>query len=443
MKRTIIIALALSASIGSQVDLRAAAATGSTKLGNLSFALTDTYQGPNARNWGIRDASTLLQVTNTVPSLINCAGAYKYVSSTMQLNNAAVLRAISSALTGTDYKQVLGSGNGVFTSKATLEIYHYDNALPAPPYPPYLPEYDNLGPADTMNGPRVPQVDLTASPFTETNVFVDVALATTTPLSSSWIWPNLHQIDWVDYDGYASRDYSGLDPSLWPKAQVFVSDASNANPLYQCVNVTPFFSFEEAYCYFCWDTVDRVTDGNFSTGTSGEVCIGSSCSTKGSGTTRWYMTIKFDNLNAVQGIYVANLWLDKYGPGTPADPLNIIAPWLPALLPYTWPLVQTNNANIPTTVKPLAIEAWLQFSVGGVVVYPWKFQTVNGVYNAFGTMTMAQATGFGNNPWCGVLVGSVKIVEQTDAKTPICYPTDGLDVNSQIFPWYFPASPPY
>jgi hypothetical protein len=61
--------------------------------------------------------------------------------------------------------------------------------------------------------------------------------------------------------------------------------------------------------------------------------------------------------------------------------------------------------------------------VGGVVVYPWQFKTVQGVYGPFGTMTMAQANGFGNNPWCGVLVGSVKIAEGTDIVTPICVDT--------------------
>ena len=44
MKRKILVALVISASIGSQVNLGAAAASGSTKIGNLSFALTDTIQ---------------------------------------------------------------------------------------------------------------------------------------------------------------------------------------------------------------------------------------------------------------------------------------------------------------------------------------------------------------------------------------------------------------
>ena len=415
MKKSLLVALAISASIGSQVELKAAVASGTIKLGSLSFALTDTFQGPSSR--GVRTNPGNAATTNTVDNLLACSGSYKYQSSVRQLNNPAILRAISTALTGVDYKQVGGSGNGVFTSKAKLLIANYDNVLPGPPYPPYLPQLSNLGPANTLNSPRVPDYDTLTSPPGVTNNLVDSTLATAANVGpSAWIWPNLHQIDWVDYDGLASRNAS-IDSSLWPKSQVFVSDSSNASLLYSCVNVTPFFSFEEAYCYFCWDTVDRVTDGTLTTGTSDEICIGSSCGSKGSGTTRFYMTIKFNNNNGL------NSWLNTYGPSMVAAPANIIAPWLPSFLPYTYPRLELDKTGKTILVKPLPVEAWLQFSVGGVVVYPWSIKTVQTVRTAFGTMTMAQATGFGNNPWCGVLVGSVKIAEGTDVGNPICLDT--------------------
>jgi hypothetical protein len=57
------------------------------------------------------------------------------------------------------------------------------------------------------------------------------------------------------------------------------------------------------------------------------------------------------------------------------------------------------------------------------VIYPWQIKTVQGVSSVFGTMTMAQANGFASNPWCGVLTGSVKITERTDAGNPICVDT--------------------
>jgi hypothetical protein len=221
----------------------------------------------------------------------------------------------------------------------------------------------------------------------------------------------------VDYDGTSSRNDS-IAQSLWPKAQVFVSDPSNGSVLFQCVNVTPFFSFEEAYCYFCWDTVDRVTDGKlYNTDNPGDICIGNPdlCGMAGNGTTRWYMTIKFNNRNEL------NLWLNKYGPDMVVSADNIIAPWLPfdALVTYTFP-VNVLQGDTTIKLKTMEVTSWLQFSVGGVVVYPWTIKTVQGVRGAYGTMTIGKANGFASNPWCGVLDGSVKIVERTDVGNPIC-----------------------
>ena len=121
------------------------------------------------------------------------------------------------------------------------------------------------------------------------------------------------------------------------------------------------------------------------------------------------MTIKFNNRNEL------NFWLNKYAPDTVAAAENIIAPWLPfsALVTYTFP-VNVLNEQTGTIVRTrvMAPEAWLQFSVGGVFSYPWQIKNVSGVVGAFGTMTMSQASGFASDPWCGVLNGSVKVVEK-------------------------------
>jgi hypothetical protein len=423
MKKILITALALAA-IGSQVAN--AASTATMKLGVLSFALTDTLQGPTAR--GVHDqlAPGKPAALETVPFLAACAGSYKYSSSQGVVNNPAIFRAISSAWDPARYfSQLNGSGNGVFTPKAKLVILNYDNDLVAPPYPPYLPELGpNLGAANTYNGPLIQD----PVPFDESayfpvttfgieNFLVDWALAND-PVNNKyvWTWPNLHQIDWVDYDGWSDVDLGfpqdeSLDRTLRPydKALVYISDPTNVRLEYQCLNVSPFFSFEEAYCYFCWDTVDRVTDGTFLTGgRGGDVCLGNIflCASKGSGTTRWYLTIKFNNQR------LENEWLIKEtGLG-----LNDLRPWL------------IRDAYMIPLSGPGA-DSKLSFSVAGVVNYPWMIKIVQGVPSAFGTMTMAQANGFASNPWCGVLRGSVTVTETTDLNIP---------VGCSLFPWQTP-----
>lgn len=334
MKRTLLATLAISACIGSQV---LCAATGTMKVGVLSFALTDTYQ--------YRVYLDGVQAEETVQALMDCDAVVKYESRTEKINNARVLKAIGVAL---------GCN---FTSKAQMVIVNYDNDIPAPPYPPYL-----VVPAsDTFNGPR------------DTGALI----------SGMETWPNEVQIDWVNYEMETPYD------DLWPKARVFVVDPTNGSAYCDCVDVSMFFSFEEAYCYFCYDTVDRVTKGNITRMTeySGDICIGTDtdCGTKGSGTTKWYMTIKFNNTDK-------NFWF--YEATGETSPVN-------------------------SSSGELGVSAALWFTVGGVVNYPWKYTAKDGMYHVYGTMTMAQANGYGQNPYCGVLTGSVKITESTNAKIPV------------------------
>jgi hypothetical protein len=381
MKRKIAIlaALVISASIGSQVvNAATSSCTPSFKVGNLSFALSDDYQ-INVVGNGLQDQHTVTSENGI--DLEHCNLSVKYVDQVAKVDTARVIAAIGTAVGHT------------FTKKAQLALVNYDNELPAPPYPPYL-----INPAsDTYNGPRE---------FNGENG----GFGSSTPpareiIMSMGEWPNDFQIDWVDYDDtqlntISNDDASGLSANDWPKSHVFVSDPTGSWP---CLDVTGFFSIEEAYCYFCWDTVDRVTKGTFSTGTqvtTGDICIGgttTACQTKGSGTTKFYLTIKFNN------IISQNVWID----GNYIDGITEGNGWIP--VNYTISAASQKAAD------------WLSFSVGGVVTYPWKIVSVNSHAVAVGTMTMSQANGYGQNPWCGVFTGSVKITETDDCKIPICW----------------------
>jgi hypothetical protein len=200
------------------------------------------------------------------------------------------------------------------------------------------------------------------------------------------------QIDWVNYDESVC---SLVAPAtgLHPRAEVFVVDTKNANPLLRCYNVTPFFSFEEAYCYFCWDTADRVTSGSIKSSQTSDICLGTSaCSLSGSGTTQFYLKIKFNNYSeGAFGNFFLNSWY--------------------------------SSANCAVTFTPVSVDKWLNFSVDGVVKYPWTIKNIGGsagsLFVPMGTMTMGTANGYANNPYCGVLTGSIKITETTDSKLPV------------------------
>jgi hypothetical protein len=391
MKRKIAIlaALVISASIGSQVvNATTSSCTPSFKVGNLSFALSDDYQ-INVLGNGVQDQHTVTSENQI--DLAHCNLSVKYVDQVAKVDTARVIAAIGTAVGHT------------FTKKAQLALVNYDNELPAPPYPPYL-----IDPAsDTYNGPR--------EFHGENGGFGASTPPAREIINSMGEWPNNVQIDWVDYDdtqdnGISNDSSSGLSANDWPKSHVFVSDPTGSAG-WQCLDVTGFFSIEEAYCYFCWDTVDRVTKGTFSTGTqvtTGDICIGgttTACQTKGSGTTKFYLTIKFNN------IISQNVWID----GNYIDSITEGNGWIP----------------IHYTIQNQLAGDWLSFSVGGVVTYPWKIKSVNGHAVAVGTMTMSQANGYGQNPWCGVFTGSVKITETDDCKIPICWtqPLNSSTVN--------------
>jgi len=349
-------ALVVSASLGTQV---ATAATATGKVGVLNFALTDTYQHYVYLN-GLQN-----QVTACALKDCGTTEGTKYVTGTDKINNARIIGAIEKTL-------------GVsFTSKAKLCVVDYDNNIPCPAYPTYLecefnPTASAPG-ADTYNAP-VDYIDQSGT-FTWVDALLD---------DDFGAWPNEQQIDWVDYSTTTPNWAASVATGLWPTATVHISDPSNPTVNLECVDVSSFFSFEEAFCYFCWDTVDRVTSGTaaLTTATTGTICtLGSNCAFKGSGTTKWYFTIKFNN-NPNDNQFLAL----QFG---------------------------------ATGVNTLKSTDELVVAASGVVSYPWSFKTVDGLGDVWGTMTMAQAAGYANDPFCGVLAGSISISETDNTKVPL------------------------
>ncbi|HOY60816.1 MAG TPA: hypothetical protein PK640_22055, partial [Verrucomicrobiota bacterium] len=119
-------------------------------MGQLTFALTDTYQ------WRVTHNGSAIQ--ESVPLLTECEANLKYETKSEKITTTRVINAIGKALRRS------------YTSKAKLGIVNYDNEVPAPPYPPYL--FDPA--ADTFNGP------LDANGYYITDM---------------WVWPNEVQID--------------------------------------------------------------------------------------------------------------------------------------------------------------------------------------------------------------------------------------------------------
>ena len=357
-----IAALVVSASLGT---MAANAATAIGKVGVLNFALTDTYQHFVYLN-GAQNQVTACSLKDCNPEVV------KYVTGTDKINNARIIAAIGKTL-------------GVkFTSKAKLAVVDYDNDIPNPAYPMYLecefnPEASAPG-ADTFNAPVDFIFNVNNDPTVNGGFVWEDALFD----FSFGAWPNEQQIDWVDYSSTTPEWAASVNTGLWPVATVHISDPSNVSIDLECVDVSSFFSFEEAYCYFCWDTVDRVTSGSatVTTQTTGTICtLGSNCAFKGSGTTKWYFTIKFNNNPNVNQFLALEYGVDGISDIGSVDELT--------------------------------------FAASGVISYPWVYKTVDGLGDVWGTMTMAQAGGFANDPFCGVLAGSITITETDNTKVPL------------------------
>lgn len=364
MRKTLLAALVVSVGLGGQAYAQ------HEKEATLTFSLSHQYQKPVKVNgvetrlsWpGIDECSTSSGGAVTVT----------YKSQTKKIATANIIKSMSAAL----FKNANGSRNaGKWTTKAVLVISEYENIDIAPPYPTYptwMPVPGDQGQGAIAHGSG----QLWTEPYD----------------TVGFAWPNDNSIRW---------NYIDLDPACAPDAvnyfhltRIWVKDPSNADSTLQCFEVTPFFEIEEAYCYFCWDTIDRVTDGSISTSsTVGSICErGPSCGLKGSGTTKWFSTIRFNNTE---------------------DNFNLVPFYMPTL-----------GLIIPCPAQATfsdTTDATLQFTVHGIMTYKWSYKALgkDEPIVCIGSMN-ASVQGFGMTPYCGVFTGSVAIAEKIILASDCC-----------------------
>jgi hypothetical protein len=299
----------------------------------LNFSLSDTYQSLVTVNG--------VYATNTSFGLVcNCIGNGKYVSATKKITTQTILTDIAKAL-----------GRQVFSSKAQLVIYTpYCCYVDLPPYPPFCCDAYFCGYGVEGGG------------------------------ACAENWPD------------NERKFR------WWNAQFIVKDwdAAGKNVIL-CTNVTPFFVIDESYCLFCWDTWDRVTDGYINNNTTVDPCITSGCDKKGSGVTRYYLTIRFNNTYRNTRLQA---WLEN-----------------------DYPISHPNGSWIGTADRSYTLD----FVLNGIVTYNWTFKNLNTGANLtpavpMGTHNMP-ATGYGYSPFCGHYLGTVTITEKATLVEQICDPS--------------------
>jgi hypothetical protein len=363
MRKTLIAALVIAGATGQVVAQHVKEAT-------LKFALTHQFQSEVYVDGfladGIANADKNLQPTWQWA----LEGGHKitYVSSdkstkfgtaykTKKIDSAYIIKSLGVAL------------NVSFPTKATLVVYKYANLYDLPPYPTLPGWMYNPTVADVPGG---------------------FAWSYPYPTESIFAWPSENSIRWnyVWYNGENEASLAAQDIQHWVGVYVKWFDSNN-NP--HCVNVTPFFAFEEGYCNFCWDTVDRVTDGTISTTTANPApCVlgGGRTGITGNGTTKWYQTIKFDNTRLNASLLQNNLvqyYQDAY---------------LLDLVP------------LPYTPGPKSVLNALRMTVSGVATYKWQFKNLDqGLVAVMGTINVDKAGGYGGSPFCGVYTGTFSIAE--------------------------------
>jgi len=384
-----------------------------TKLGLLSFSLASKFQAYSVGgHWGIEvkpndprvNSGTVIwdNISYTYGDAVSCAGAATYRSSSRTINNLTIIAAINKALSWPVGTGVLGGPlvavnspyKGAFTTSAKIVAVNYDDLRGLPPYPPtedYVGDEVTTGDLGIWNAPWYFEG---APDFSQ----VDGSLI---PLN----WPNQNYISW-------GKIYTTEGDPSWIGVRVFLIDPKNANANLKCFDVTPFFALEEAYCYYCWDTMDRVTDGKITYGTtsSSPPCATgtSACGVSGSGTTRFYWTVKFDN---VQGGWTddrnaPNYLLNDSIAGT-ADNASLYYNTICGFDPswgdtFAWKL---DDSDQPGSLYALG------FTVSGQATYSWKIQKLSdGASWPVGKYSMA-ASGYGFSPMCGVFSGAVSMTE--------------------------------
>jgi hypothetical protein len=444
MNKTIITALAVYAGVGLQAQAQVSSwppvlnvatmpnANGTvggvvnpistTKLGLLNISLNNQFQAyqtaTSPKHYGIEVSPNDPRIIGgvnwdnlsyTYGSAMGCAGTITYRSASRVINNATIIGAINKALSWPVGKGLAGADPGVtggplnaigspyagqFNTTAKIVVVNYDNGNVMPPYPSTQDYVGNeaLVGFDTAvwNAPWW----LAGLPdATQAN-------GTVVPLN----WPNQNYSSWGKpwYDANNNVD-------AWVGARVFIIDPRNTNPNLWCFDVTPFFALEESYCYYCWDTMDRVTDGTISYGTASvppcQNVVNPTCAATGSGNTKFYWTLKFNN---VQGGWVD----DANGPnyvlssGIKAGSLyyDNICGFGPAFgNTYGWKLDDADFAGSQYA---------LDFAVSGVTIYStWKFQTLSDGANWPMARYSMTAGGHGFSPMCGVYSGTVTMTE--------------------------------
>jgi hypothetical protein len=315
--------------------------------------------------------------------LSNCLGKVTYRSNIKQVNNQSIIASINAA-----FSQRVAGADGIFVKAgsiyagafnpltAKIVVVNYDNGQLLPPYPPTVDNFYAAPPVNVWNAPY----NLGTIPDPAAADGAEMQLA----------WPNQNYISW------GKPDPSSFPVAQWIGARVFVLDPKNANINLRCFDVTPFFALEESFCKFCWDTMDRVTDGTITRGTAvtDPPCAtgGTSCGVQGSGTTKIYWTVKFNNV-AGNWLRNPNFLLEWYY-------VNIIG--LDAFSTYG---AKLDDTDVPASLTSLA------FTVNGVATYTWSFKKLSDGFSwPMGTMSMTSG-GHGYSPMCGVFSGPVSMVE--------------------------------
>lgn len=432
MKKTLIAALIVTAGMGGQVFAQGTAVgpnydgwgfwlnTSITKVGLLNFSLNNQFQAFNkGATWGVTTKPNRgvpvggggLQPWDnfSYEAIANCEDQpTKYVSATKSINNASIINGINAAFSMVPKTGVFPRPGGLFkttgpannlnpyygsafTTSAKIVVINYENQLAAPPYPPTedsFPAYTLPGAgALVQNAPwNLVDVPFPGGPGVDDGTIVTL------------MWPNQNYISWGKpmFEPIAAL-------KTWIGAKVYLIDPNNRNPLLQCFDVTPFFALEESYCFFCWDTQDRVTDGTIQGSTSVPPCsIIQSCGSTGSGITKFYWTVKYNNVGGNYGRNPNHL-LDTYY----AQILAVDPDWyvVPAVSP------SYNGAVLDDTDVAASLNS-LVFTVNGLASYSWAYKQNKylGANAPIGTTSMS-ASGHGYSPMCGVFTGPVSLVD--------------------------------
>jgi len=371
-----------------------------TKLGLLNISLLNQFQAydkpTGSGYWGVQikpgRAATPYRFwdNQSYDYLGNCLGTVTYRSNSKQVNNQTIIASINAAFS----QRVGGGADGIFVKgnsdyrgafnplTAKIVVVNYDNLQHLPPYPPTVDNFYAAMSPTVWNAPYnlggIPIADFDGSQI-------------------QLVWPNQNYISWGKPDPAACVPCGPA--GLWIGARVFVLDPRNANINLRCFDVTPFFALEESFCKFCWDTMDRVTDGTITKNSALAIdspCAAAPgvtpCGVKGSGTTKIYWTVKFNN--------VANNWV--------RNP-NYLLSWYYANI-MLFDSAATYGAKLDDTDITGSLTS-LAFTVNGVATYTWSFKKLSDASMwPMGTMSMTSG-GHGYSPMCGVFSGPVSMVE--------------------------------